>query len=224
MSDRPENVIDLNEIEPFEAAAQVWADFVFPMEPAKSQLLQRRLAGAYVRGRFPLDSAAAVERQWVRPIYWLTSERALDQGQKAHAQRLRVRFDAGLVALRFIDLAKEAALRPEVARPKLSVNEAARFVLGLRGESQLKAFLHRRWRKSRPVLQFAAAYTSLVLSARERGEDDPLPMEFVRNSERFVAWVRLARQFQLLLETSRLAVRPESLIRYRLRSGTVSVA
>lgn len=222
MSDRTENVIDLNEFEPFEAAAQVWADFMFPVEPAKSRLLQRRLAGAYIRERFPLESDAAVERQWVRPIYWLMSERAVAQGQKAHAQRLRVRFDAGLVALRFVEPA--TAHGGERKRPALSVNEAARFVHGLRGEAQLKAFLHRRWRTSRPVLHYAAAYASMVLDARNRSAPDPEPIDFVRSSERFTEWVRLARRCELLLGTSALAVRPESLIRYRIKSGTVSVA
>lgn len=221
MSDRPENVIDLNEFEPFEAAAQVWADFIFPDAPGKSALLQRRLASAYVRERFPIDSGAAFQRQWVRPAYWLTPERALDQGQKAHAQRLRVRFDAGLVALRFIE---PGVPDREDKRPALSVNEAARFVHGLRGEAQLKAFLHRRWRASRPVLQYATAYASMVLSARKRGDPDPQPLDLVRNPERFIDWVRLARQCEVLLETSSLAVKPQSLIRYRLKSGTVSVA
>lgn len=207
--------------EHFEIAAAVWAAFVFPesRKESKRALLQVRLAAEFVRECYPQNSPAALQPQPVRPVYWYVTNAQLKHGLTVLEQRIRIRFDAGLMALTLIDAAKAGRPTTKNDGSPLSVAEAAREVRTFRGAFELNSFLQRRWRPSISVLHLAAGYVNLCHRARSQGLSDPGPIQFLRDPQLFFDWLHRASEAQRLLGESLLRIRPSELLQLRIFDG-----
>lgn len=129
---------------------------------------------------------------------------------------------AGHVAIAFLQ-ETETGIVPKLPPgvPRFSVNALAQNQLGDRKISETANFLSRLWRPSRPVLHLCAAWAVIAQEHyKDHGTSMVLDQE-MRRPEFLALLLHRAQLYEPLLERSKLKVRTDELVRFRLVGGRV---
>lgn len=147
-------------------------------------------------------------------------ERSAERTVRLHRKALRDRVTAGRMAVPLLMEALWGDAAPRALEaPDNTLNQLAHYVLEDSGMSDAHNLEARVWRKSRSVVHLGAAYAVTVQTWQRLGRIKSPYLAILFGNGFFLADIlREAMFFEDLLQRSRLALKPESLIRFRLDS------
>lgn len=147
-------------------------------------------------------------------------ERFAERTVRLHRKALRDRVTAGRMAVPLLMEALWGNAAPRaLAAPDNTLNQLAHYVLEDSGMSDAHNLEARVWRKSLSVIHLGAAYAVTVQTWQRLGRIETPYLGILFGNGFFLAdMLREALFFEDLLQRSRLALKPASLIRFRLDS------
>jgi hypothetical protein len=216
------HVLDFNRLEVYEAGAVLVTLLVYPGEgdEQKREALHASLCHVALRLEGELDPDWALSPQPIKPLYALRPAQEVKKDLRTVPRVLRDRLAAGRMALGFL---KEVATGGTPALPagieRLSVNRMASLVLEDTRNIEVTNVKTRVWRPSLPVIHLASA-TQLFLHWFEP-ERKRLPLEMLLINRPIIEHiVRTAQTHEkMVVESQRMRVDPERLIKVRLAGG-----
>lgn len=211
--------VDLFSAYPYEVSALVIASWLCPEDKDKTlrEQLRLTLCSRFIRDRIRREPEWAQKPQRLIPNLACRSEDLLRRDVRTFERRFKDRATAGHIAVAFLQEAETGAvpeLPPGVER--LSVNELAGDALEGRGLADEANFKSRVWRPSRKVIHLCTAWAVLAQPHfKEHGT--PLdPMEAMLRPGFLALMLHRAHLMEPLVESSRLNIKADDLIRFRL--------
>jgi hypothetical protein len=215
-------IIDFKKLQVYEAGALLLTHLAYPERTATDDQrggLHATLCALALHELYG-QSPEWETPQFMKPIYAFRTDKQIDKDLRTFPRRMRDRAIAGRMAMAFL-MEAETGKVPELPEgiKRLSLNEISAMVLDENIESEPENIETRTWRPSRPVIHLAAAiqYT-LQKFAREKNIHDVTYMDFLLCDFLIEYVVRLAQIYESYLPKSKLEIKPEELIRFRLAS------
>lgn len=215
--------VDLFAPDPYEISALVISNWAWPgaNETAGRERLYLSLCSWFIRDRAEREPEWAQNPQMIRPNQACRSDGDLRRDFRTLNRRIKDRTMVGHVAIAFLQEAETGVvpkLPPGV--PRMSANALVQNQLEDRKITDTANFLSRLWRPSRSVLHLCAAW-AVIAQEHFKEHAAPLILEKAMRRPDFLALLlHRAQLYESLLERSRLKIRADELIRFRLVRGS----
>ena len=211
--------VDLEKPDLFEVSALLISTLAIPaaVDHKQRDQLYLSLCSWFIRDRGARDPAWAQRPQMVRPDYACRPEALIKRDVGTLDRRLKDRVTAGHMAIAFLKEAETGATpKLPAGVTDLTVNKMSDYALEERGIADAENFKTRLWRPSLSVLHLCAAWATSVQEVFNETGKRVLLNEVMQRPEFLKQLLERAEIYEALLERSRLKIKPESLIRFRL--------
>lgn len=211
--------VDLFSPDAYIVSALVIASWVCPEDKDKTlrEQLHLTLCSRFIRDRMRREPEWAQKPQRLIPNVACRSENLLRRDVRTFERRFKDRATAGHMAVPFLleaETGEAPKLPPGVKR--LSVNQLAGDALegrGIADEANLKS---RVWRPSRKVIHLCTAWCTLAQEHFNESGTPLDPMEAMLGPGFLGLMLYRAHLMEPLVERSRLSIKADDLIRFRL--------